>query len=79
MANAPLTAAFAGAIVNSDPTTDAATIDAARTAIIDFLACMIAGGSDRTTSVLAKAVGADLPGGAILNATRKGLLLLPLK
>ncbi|MDP9835535.1 2-methylcitrate dehydratase PrpD [Neorhizobium huautlense] len=66
MANAPLTAAFADAIVNSDPTTDAAAMAAARTAIIDFLACTIAGASDRTTGVLAKAVGGDLPGGAIL-------------
>lgn len=66
MANAPLTTAFAGAIVNSDPTSDAAAMDAARTAIIDFLACTIAGASDRTTSVLAKSVGADLPGDAIL-------------
>ncbi|MGI2033471.1 MmgE/PrpD family protein [Rhizobium panacihumi] len=66
MANAPLTTAFAGAIVNSDPTRDVAAMDAARTAIIDFLACTIAGASDRTTGVLAKAVGADLPGNAIL-------------
>lgn len=66
MASAPLTTAFAGAIVNSDPTRDVAAMDAARTAIIDFLACTIAGASDRATGVLAKAVGADLPGDAIL-------------
>ncbi|MEB2844247.1 MmgE/PrpD family protein [Endobacterium cereale] len=66
MAKAPLTTAFASAIVNSDPTRDAAAMEAARTAIIDFLACTIAGAADRTTGVLAKAVGADLPGDAIL-------------
>jgi 2-methylcitrate dehydratase PrpD len=66
MANAPLTTAFAGAIVKSDPTRDVAAMDAARTAIIDFLACTIAGASDRTTGVLAKSVGGDLPGEAIL-------------
>ncbi len=66
MASAPLTTAFADAIINSDPTRDAAAMEAARTAIIDFLACTIAGAADRTTGVLAKAVGADLPGDAIL-------------
>ncbi|TCR03014.1 2-methylcitrate dehydratase PrpD [Neorhizobium sp. JUb45] len=66
MASAPLTTAFAKAIVHSDPTRDIAAMDAARTAIIDFLACTIAGATDRTTGVLAKAVGADLPGEAIL-------------
>lgn len=71
MAKAPLTTAFAGAIVNSDPTRDADAMQAARTAIIDFLACTIAGASDRTTGVLAKAVGADLPGGAILVGSDK--------
>lgn len=66
MADAPLTTAFASAILNSDPTADAGAMDAARTAIIDFLACTIAGAGDRTTDLLAKAVGADLPGKAIL-------------
>lgn len=40
-------------------------------AIIDFLACAIAGASDRTTGLLAKAVGADLPGDAVLIGTSR--------
>ena len=65
-ASAPLTHAFAEAIVTSDPTADVAAMEAARTAIIDFLACAIAGAGDSSTGILAKAVGADLPGKAIL-------------
>lgn len=64
--SSPLTSAFAKAIVTSDPTGDAAAMGAARTAIIDFLACALAGARDRTTGVLATALGADLPGKAIL-------------
>lgn len=63
---APLTSAFAEAIIASDPLKDAAAMDAARLAIIDFLACAIAGARDRTTGLLADTVGADLPGEAIL-------------
>ncbi|ANL27317.1 MmgE/PrpD family 2-methylcitrate dehydratase protein [Rhizobium phaseoli] len=63
---APLTSAFAEAIIASDPLKDVAGMDAARLAIIDFLACAIAGARDRTTGLLADAVGADLPGEAIL-------------
>lgn len=70
-ASAPLTHAFAEAIVTSDPTTDAAAINAARTAIVDFLACAIAGAGDRTTGLLADATGADLPGKAILIGTKR--------
>jgi 2-methylcitrate dehydratase PrpD len=66
MAKAPLTTAFASASVGSDPRRDTAAMDAARTAIIDFLACTIAGAADRTTGVLGNAVGASLPGDAIL-------------
>ena len=66
MAKSPLTTAFASAIVGSDPRRDTGAMDAARTAIIDFLACTIAGAADRTTGVLANAVGAGLPGDAIL-------------
>ncbi|WP_145632686.1 MmgE/PrpD family protein [Neorhizobium alkalisoli] len=66
MATAPLTTAFAEAIVHSDPTRDPAAIETARTAIIDFLACAIAGASDRTTGILGRAIGASLPGEAIL-------------
>ncbi|CAN7650887.1 MmgE/PrpD family protein [Pararhizobium sp. LjRoot238] len=63
---APLTTAFAEAIIVSDPTKDAAAMEAARSAIVDFLACTIAGAADRTTAVLADAVGGDVPGKAIL-------------
>ncbi|MBY5460628.1 MmgE/PrpD family protein [Rhizobium leguminosarum] len=68
---APLTHAFAEAIVVSDPTTDAAAMEAARTAIVDFLACTIAGAAGRTTAVLADAVGANLPGEAILVGAKR--------
>jgi 2-methylcitrate dehydratase PrpD len=64
--SAPVTRAFAEAILASDPTCEPAAIAAARTAIIDFLACTIAGAGDRTMGTLADAVGANLPGGAIL-------------
>ncbi|MBX5083627.1 MmgE/PrpD family protein [Rhizobium lentis] len=63
---APLTSEFAQAIISSNPGEDRAATDAARTAIIDFLACAIAGARDRTTGILADAVGGNLPGGAIL-------------
>jgi 2-methylcitrate dehydratase PrpD len=66
MANTVFTTAFATAIVTSDPSKDHPAMDAARTAIIDFLACMIAGANDRTTGVLAVVIGADLPGKAII-------------
>lgn len=70
--SAPLTHAFAEAIITSDPMTVAAAMEAARTAIIDFLACAIAGAGDRTAAILADAVGASLPGEAILiGSTRK--------
>jgi 2-methylcitrate dehydratase PrpD len=64
--SAPLTYAFAEAIINSDPASDATATTAARRAIVDFLACALAGSGDRTTGVLADAVGAHLPGEAIL-------------
>lgn len=67
--SAPLTTAFAAAIVKSDPSRNADAMAAARTAIIDFLACTIAGSKDRTTAVLAKSLGADLPGDAIMVGT----------
>jgi 2-methylcitrate dehydratase PrpD len=67
--SAPLTTAFAAAIVKVDPSRDSDAMAAARTAIIDFLACTIAGSKDRTTAVLAKSLGADLPGDAIIVGT----------
>ena len=69
--SAPLTHAFAEAIINSDPARDPAAILAARTAIVDFLACTLAGAGDRTTGLLAEAIGAALPGNAILVGTTR--------
>jgi len=69
--SAPLTHAFAEAIINSDPARDPAAILAARTAIVDFLACALAGAGDRTTGLLAEAIGAALPGNAILVGTTR--------
>ena len=66
MSKAPITTAFATAISDGDPRQDSAAMEAARIAIIDFLACAIAGANDRTTDILAKAVGVNLPGNAIL-------------
>lgn len=66
MSKAPITTAFATAITKADPRQDRAAMEAARVAIVDFLACAIAGASDRTTELLAKALGVELPGNAIL-------------
>lgn len=66
MTDAPLTTALANAITTSDPRDNASAMEAARTAIIDFLACTIAGAKDRTTAVLLDALGGNLPGDAIL-------------
>src|SRR5882762_5274420 len=48
----PLTTGFAGAIVSSEPLKDKAAVQAARTAIIDWLACAFGGALDRTTPIL---------------------------
>ena len=72
----PLTYAFAEAIVTSNPTRDIPAMNAARTAIIDFLACAIAGAGDRTTGILAQAVGVEQPGEAILIGTSRRTDLL---
>ncbi|MBZ9605481.1 MmgE/PrpD family protein [Phyllobacterium chamaecytisi] len=72
----PLTYAFAEAIVTSDPTRDIPAMNAARTAIIDFLACAIAGAGDRATGILAQAVGVEQPGEAILIGTSRRTDLL---
>lgn len=48
----PLTTAFAEAIVSSEPLKDKAAFQAARTAIIDWLACAFGGALDRTTLIL---------------------------
>lgn len=65
MSNAPLTAAFAGAIAASDPSDDEIAMQTARVAIIDFLACAIAGATDRTTDILIDTLGL-LPGQSVL-------------
>jgi 2-methylcitrate dehydratase PrpD len=62
----PLTTAFAEAIVAADPTTSGPAMTAARTALVDFFACAIAGAADRTTGLVAQAVGAGQKGDAIL-------------
>ena len=69
--SAPLTTAFAEAIVHSAPGRDPAAIEAARTAIIDFFACAVAGAGDRTAGLLAQAVGAELAGNAIVIGTSR--------
>lgn len=56
----PLTTAFAEAIISSEPLRDEAAVKAARTAIVDWLACALGGASDRTTRILLE----QLPGGA---------------
>lgn len=48
----PLTTAFAEAIVSSKPLLDQAAVSAARTAIVDWLACAYGGSGDRTTTIL---------------------------
>ena len=48
----PLTTGFAAAIVSSEPLKDRAAVQAARTAIIDWLACAFGGALDRTTLIL---------------------------
>lgn len=63
---APLTSAFARAIVQSEPARDNAAMAAARTAIIDFLACAIAGAGERTTGIVATALGGNIGGEAVL-------------
>ena len=69
--SAPLTTAFAEAIVHSAPGRDPAAIEAARTAVIDFFACAIAGAGNRTAGLLAQAVGAELAGNAIIIGTSR--------
>lgn len=48
----PLTTAFAEAIISSEPLKDEAAVQAARTAIVDWLACAFGGALDRTTLIL---------------------------
>jgi 2-methylcitrate dehydratase PrpD len=61
-----LTAQFAEAILSTEPLADSDAVTAARTAIIDYLACAIAGASDRTTTILSTALGGGTSGKAVL-------------
>jgi 2-methylcitrate dehydratase PrpD len=58
---ASLTAALAEAIVAARPEADAAATAAARLALVDFLACALAGSRDRTVATVRTAMG-DTPG-----------------
>ncbi|WP_267426095.1 MmgE/PrpD family protein [Methylobacterium sp. GC_Met_2] len=55
------TAALAEAIVAARPDADAAAMAAARRALVDFLACALAGSRDRTVATVRTAMG-DTPG-----------------
>lgn len=61
-----LTLAFARAIAGSRPREDAAAMAAARLAIVDFLACAIAGARDPSTRLLVETLGAGASGPAVL-------------
>ncbi|MGA1805269.1 MmgE/PrpD family protein [Rhizobium sp. HT1-10] len=67
-----LTTRFAEAILSADPLADSAAVTAARTAIIDYLACAIAGAGDRTTEILRTALGGSTSGKAVLIGRRGG-------
>lgn len=54
-----ITAALSEAIIASDPASDADAMRAARTAIVDFLACALGGASDRSTLLLRKVLGGE--------------------
>ncbi|ARO34282.1 MmgE/PrpD family 2-methylcitrate dehydratase protein (plasmid) [Rhizobium sp. NXC14] len=61
----PLTTAFAEAITSVDPLRDEAAVAAARTAIVDWLACAFGGSADRTTRILLEQLPAG-PGDAVI-------------
>jgi 2-methylcitrate dehydratase PrpD len=61
----PLTTAFAEAIVSSKPLRDETAVSAARTAIVDWLACAFGGSGDRTTRILLEQLPAA-PGNAVI-------------
>ncbi|NTF10323.1 MmgE/PrpD family protein [Agrobacterium rubi] len=63
---ATLTTAFAEAILSSQPLEDEAAVRAARTAIIDWLACALGGAHDRTTLILLKQLSKGTSGNAIV-------------
>jgi len=59
------TAALADAIVASRPDTDPAAMTAARVALVDFLACALAGSTDPSIAILRTTFG-DTPGPAVV-------------
>ncbi len=61
----PRTAALAEAIVASRPDTDPAAMRAARIALVDFLACALAGSTDPSLTTL-RGVFGDAPGRALV-------------
>lgn len=61
----PLTTGFAEAIASADPLRDEAAVAAARTAIVDWLACAFGGAADRTTRILLEQLPAG-PGNAVI-------------
>ncbi|MCL6653219.1 protein involved in propionate catabolism [Agrobacterium rubi] len=63
---ATLTTAFAEAILSSQPLEDEAAVRAARTAIIDWLACALGGAHDRTTLILLEQLSKGTSGNAII-------------
>ncbi|WP_189490010.1 MmgE/PrpD family protein [Limoniibacter endophyticus] len=60
-----LTQTLSEAIASADPLHDASAMKAGREAIVDYLACAIAGAADRSTLVVRDALG-SAPGDAIL-------------
>lgn len=62
----PLTQSLAEAIVSSNPRGDESAMSAARTAIIDFLACALGGAEDRSTKILLDTLVAEPSGKAII-------------
>ncbi|MFT4180775.1 MAG: MmgE/PrpD family protein [Rhizobium sp.] len=67
----PLTTAFAEAIVTSEPLKDEAAVRAARTAIVDWLACAFGGAQDRTTPILLETLSAGSGNAVIIGQERR--------
>ncbi|MDQ0559121.1 2-methylcitrate dehydratase PrpD [Rhizobium mesoamericanum] len=67
----PLTTAFAEAIVTCEPLKNEAAVQAARTAIIDWLACAFGGAQDRTTRILLETLPAGSGNAVIIGQERR--------
>ncbi|MBB3609698.1 MmgE/PrpD family protein [Rhizobium sp. BK602] len=67
----PLTTAFAEAIISSEPLKDEAAVQAARTAIIDWLACAFGGALDRTTLILLEQLSPGSGNAVIIGQERR--------